>query len=48
MKLSDAPLLFVEDFPMVSRVQKEVPWFGKSQCDKQTNPKPSFIDRFPI
>jgi hypothetical protein len=47
MKPIGAPLLLVEDFPMVPIVQKEVPWFGKFQCDKQTNKQPSFIDRFP-
>jgi hypothetical protein len=35
MKPIGAPLLLVEDFPMVPIVQKDVPWFGKSQCDKQ-------------
>jgi hypothetical protein len=36
-----------EGFPMVSKVQHEAPWFGKSQQDEQkkTNKLPSFIAR---
>jgi hypothetical protein len=44
-----APLLIKKGFSMVPRVQQQqVPWFGRSQHDKQTkqNKLASFIDRF--
>jgi hypothetical protein len=44
MKPQLGALLLIEGFPTIPRALQEVPWFGKSEHDKQNN-QLSFKDR---
>jgi hypothetical protein len=44
MKHQLGALLLIEGFPTIQRAWQEVPWFEKSEHDKQ-NDQPTFLQR---